>query len=123
LIPKESLREAKKELIDVLEEQRKRGIAMELKILQEGESSATDPKTPLAAALRQSIMEVMTKEPYFELCPGLCEVRYFNSRKIPAFACGPGILELAHGKEEYVPISNILNCVEIYARTGVQLLI
>ncbi len=120
--PEESLHEAKMELMAALEEQKKRGIAMKVKIVQEGESSAADPKTPLAEALRQSVIEVTGKEPCFELCPGLCEIRYFNNRKIPAFACGPGLLEVAHGKEEYVLMSDVLNCAEIYARTAVRLL-
>jgi len=120
--PEESLDEAKEELICLLEKHKERGVEMEVKIVQEGESSAADKKAPLASALKEAIRDVTQKIPHFELCPGLVEIRFFNRRRIPGFAYGPGLLEVSHGAAEYVRISDILNCAKIYSLTAARLL-
>ena len=122
LNPEERMEEAKKELMDVLEDQEKRGVEMEIELLQEGEPSETSPKTRLASMLRKSIADVTGKTPTFELCPGLCEIRYFNKRGIPAYSYGPGLLEVSHGPGEYVKISDVLRCTEVFVLTILRLM-
>jgi len=120
--PEEKISEAKQELMDVFEEARQQGIRLEVDTIQEGESSSADPNSPLALALKDSIIEVTGKIPAFELCPGLCEIRFFNDQGIPAYAYGPGLLEVSHGPQEFVRILDMLRCTEIYIRTILQLL-
>jgi acetylornithine deacetylase/succinyl-diaminopimelate desuccinylase family protein len=115
--PEESLDWAKKEIMDVLEDYRKRGVLIETETLQEGKPSFADPETQLALALKHSVKEVTRKPVVFELCPGLCEIRYFNHLGIPAYAYGPGLLENAHSPNEYVDIDRVINCTVIYALT------
>ena len=122
LNPEERIGEAKKELMDVLEEQNKMGVEMEIELLQEGEPSAAHPETRLATALKKSIADVTGKAPAFELCPGLCEIRFFNKRGIPAYAYGPGLLEVSHGPEEYVKISDVMSCTEVFVLTVLRLM-
>ena len=78
-------------------------------------------KSPLAAALKDTIREVKGKSPSFELCPGLCEIRFFNTRGIPAYAYGPGLLEVSHGPDEYVKIPDMLANAEVYIKTALRL--
>lgn len=120
--PEEKLDDARKEIMQVLNEHKKRGIEMEVEVLQEGESSLAGPKTELASALKQSIVDITGKEPAFRLCPGLCEIRFFNNRDIPAYAFGPGLLEVSHGPAEFVKIKDVLNCTEIYVLTALRIL-
>jgi len=120
--PEEKLSDAKQELMDVLEDARQKGIRLEVETLQEGDSSSADLDSPLALALKESITEVTGKIPSFELCPGLCEIRYFISQGIPAYAYGPGLLEVSHGPEEYVRIPDMSRFTEIYIRTILRLL-
>lgn len=120
--PEENLDQVKEELMEVINKEKSRGIEMEVETLQQGESSLASPQDKVALALKQSIREVTRKVPRFELCPGLCEIRFFNNREIPAYAYGPGLLEVSHGPEEYVKISDILNCTMIYALTAVRIL-
>jgi succinyl-diaminopimelate desuccinylase len=120
--PEESLDEAKKELMCLLENYKKKGIEIEVRILQEGESSAAETKAPLASALRETVRDVTGKIPCSELSPGLVEIRFFNKRGIPGFAYGPGLLEVSHRADEYIRISDILNCAKIYSLTAVRLL-
>jgi succinyl-diaminopimelate desuccinylase len=120
--PEEKLSEAKQELSDVFEAARRRGIELAVETLQEGESSTADPNSRLALALKDSIPEVTGQIPSFELCPGILEIRYFNSQGVPAYAYGPGLLEVSHGPEEYVRIPDMLNCTEVFIRTLLRLL-
>jgi succinyl-diaminopimelate desuccinylase len=120
--PEESLEGTKQELVAILDHHRSRGFDLAAETLQEGESSVAETNTSLASALSQSIQDVTGKIPRFELCPGLCEIRFFNNRAIPAYAYGPGILEVSHGPNEYIKINDILNCAAIYALTADRLL-
>ena len=120
--PEENLDQVKKELMEVINKEKSRGIEIEVETLQQGESSLASTQDKVGLALKQSIREVTGKVPRFELCPGLCEIRFFNNREIPAYAYGPGRLEVSHGPQEYVKISDVLNCAMIYALTAVRLL-
>ena len=122
LNPEEKLADAKHELMEVLDEAKKGGIRITTEVLQEGESSTADPNSPLAAALKKAIREVKGDAPPFELCPGLLETRFFNSQGIPAYAYGPGLLEVSHGPDEYVRIPDMLGCTEVFIRTTLRLL-
>ncbi|MFQ5721978.1 MAG: M20 family metallopeptidase [Candidatus Aminicenantales bacterium] len=122
LNPEEKLDEAKKEVMEILESHREKGVKIKTQILQEGQPSATSSETPLAVALKESVENVTGEAPAFELCPGLCEIRFFNQRGIPAYAYGPGLLEVSHGPQEYVKISRILDCTAVYAMTALCLL-
>lgn len=122
LNPEESLDEAKKEILKIMEKHRKRGVKIGMEILQEEEASVSEPESRLASALKESIIQVTGKIPSFGLCPGLCEIRFFNKKGIPAYAYGPGLLEVSHGPEECVKISDVLSCAEVYALTAIRLL-
>lgn len=120
--PEEKLEDARGEIMRVLNEHKEKGIEMEIELLQEGESSFVSSKTELALALKQSIIDITGREPDFKLCPGLCEIRFFNNRHIPAYAFGPGLLEVSHGPAEYVNIKDVLNCTEVYVLIALRLL-
>lgn len=118
--PEENLKQAKQEIMEVLDEQRKKGIEIDVQILQEGESSLASPEEQVARALEHSVREVTGKTPRFELCPGLCEIRFFNRHRIPAYAYGPGLLQVSHGPDEYVKISDVLKSTAIYVLAAQQ---
>jgi len=120
--PEENLEKARNEIFQVLNQPRKKGIQIEIDVLQEGESSFVSPETEVGQALKKSIMDVKGEEPAFELCPGVCEIRFFNNRGIPAYAYGPGLLEVSHGPDEYVREKDILDCIEIFSLTALRLL-
>jgi acetylornithine deacetylase/succinyl-diaminopimelate desuccinylase-like protein len=56
------------------------------------------------------------------MCPGLLETRWYARRGIPAYAYGPGLLEVAHGPHEVVEIDRIYQHTIIYALTAARLL-
>ena len=66
-------------------------------------------------ALAETVEAVTGKRPAFQMCPGLLETRWYARKGIPAFAYGPGFLEVAHGPNEVVEIERIYQNTIIYA--------
>jgi acetylornithine deacetylase/succinyl-diaminopimelate desuccinylase family protein len=120
--PEESLAQAKAELDQVFEKHRKKGINIEVEIVQEGQSAVAPTHTPLGQTLAQTAKDVTGTRPRFELCPGVLETRFFINRGIPAYSYGPGLLEISHGPHEYVDLNAVLNCTAIYALTALRLM-
>jgi succinyl-diaminopimelate desuccinylase len=120
--PEEELEVEKKQLLESINRARPSWVEVEVDVIQEGESSATDADCELGRALADSVEEVTGKQPSFELCPGLLETRYYSQRGMPALGFGPGILSISHGPKEYVEVERVVECAEIYALTTLKLL-
>jgi acetylornithine deacetylase/succinyl-diaminopimelate desuccinylase family protein len=120
--PEEDLETVKRQLLRVIEEARPSWVEVEVEVIQEGEASATDVDSALSRALANSIEEATGNRPPFELCPGLLETRFYTQQEIPALAFGPGILSVSHGPEEYVEVTRLLECSQVYALTALELL-
>jgi succinyl-diaminopimelate desuccinylase len=113
--PEENLREEKRRLLDTLE-------GFEIETLQEEPAAATPAHDPLGVILSRHITTLTGNESAFEMCPGLLETRFYAARGIPAFAYGPGLLNVSHGPNEFGPIRNIAQCAAIYALTVAEML-
>jgi succinyl-diaminopimelate desuccinylase len=72
--------------------------------------------------LGDAIQAVTGEPPAFEPCPGLLETRFYAARGVPAFAYGPGILAVSHGPKEFVKLTRVAECAEIYALCAARLL-
>ena len=120
--PEEDLKEERQRLLDLFDRARRAGIDLDVETLQEGESSGTPEHRPVATILSSCIRAVTGKAPSFEMCPGLCEIRYYASLGIPAFAYGPGLLEVSHGPDEYVQSDEICRSAAVYALLAMELL-
>jgi succinyl-diaminopimelate desuccinylase len=113
--PEEDLEEEKRNLIATLESCKSDGIPLEWEILQEGQSSSCGEEEPLGQALARSVRAVTGEAPHFEMCPGLLEIRYYAALGVPAYAYGPGRLEVAHGPDEFVDLRKMIDCAAVYA--------
>ena len=120
--PEEELETEKRRLLKAIDGARPNWVEVEVEVIQEGESSATDTDSALGRALADSIEEVTGNRPSFELCPGLLETRFYSQRGMPALAFGPGVLSVSHGPNEYVEVARLVECSEIYALTALKLL-
>jgi acetylornithine deacetylase/succinyl-diaminopimelate desuccinylase-like protein len=78
--------------------------------------------TVLQREVGQPVVLDTGKRPAFEMCPGLLETRWYARKGIPAFAYGPGFLEVAHGPNEVVEIERIYQHTLIYALLAARLL-
>ena len=115
--PEEGFEDEKLRLFDLLDRYHAK-----LETIQDGAASATPVDDPLSIALARNIERVTGKPAPFEMCPGLLETRFYAALGIPALAYGPGLLTVSHGPNEFVPIANLAQCAEIYARTAMELL-
>lgn len=118
--PEEELEVERKRLFEVIDRASPDNVDVEVNVIQEGGSYATDVDGELSRALVESIEEVTGKRPPFELCPGLLEVRFYAQRRVPALAYGPGLLSVSHGPDEYVEVARLVECAEIYALTALK---
>jgi succinyl-diaminopimelate desuccinylase len=120
--PEEDLGTEKNRLFGVLEGLQSQGIRLEVEVLQEGYSSGVSEDHPAAKILAEAVEAVMGERPAFELCPGILETRWYARRGIPAFAYGPGFLEVAHAPNEAIEIDRIYQSTIIYALVASRLL-
>ena len=56
------------------------------------------------------------------MCPGILETRWYARKGIPAFAYGPGLLEVSHGPREAIEIERIYQHTLLYALVAARLL-
>jgi len=120
--PEESLAREKRALLAVVERFRKRGIKLDARIFQEEPAAGMSAEQPVARALAESAGAITGRAPRFEMCPGLLEIRYYARRGVPAYAYGPGKLELAHGPNESVVLIKVYEFTAIYALAAAQIL-
>ena len=120
--PEESLAREKRALLALLQRFRKRGIRLDAEIFQEESAAGISAGEPVARAMAESAREIIGRAPKFELCPGLLEIRFYAQRGVPAFAFGPGQLEVAHGPNESVALKNVYDFAAIYALAAARIL-
>jgi acetylornithine deacetylase/succinyl-diaminopimelate desuccinylase-like protein len=120
--PEEDLETEKRQLFTVLETLQRQGIKLEVDILQEGYSSGVSEDHPAAKILASTIEEVTGNRPAFEMCPGILEIRWYVRKGIPAFAYGPGLLEVSHGPTEVIEVERIYQHTILYALVAARLL-
>jgi succinyl-diaminopimelate desuccinylase len=120
--PEEDLATERARLFDVLESAQRQGIRLDVQVLQEGYSSGVAEDHPVATALAETIQEVTGERPTFAMCPGILEIRWYARQGIPAFAYGPGLLEVSHGPQEYVELERVYQHTILYALVAARLL-
>jgi acetylornithine deacetylase/succinyl-diaminopimelate desuccinylase-like protein len=120
--PEEDLAAEKTRILEVIEEVGRQGWDIDVEVLQEGDASASSDDEPLALQLAAAVGAVTGSAPRFELCPGLLELRYYARLGIPAYAYGPGSLELAHQSAESVDLHEIRDVAAVYALTALEML-
>jgi acetylornithine deacetylase/succinyl-diaminopimelate desuccinylase-like protein len=91
------------------------GADVHVEVLQRAPSASTDEAHPIAVTLADSVEQVEGSRPRFELCPGTLEIRWYAQLGIPAFAYGPGRLDVSHGPDEYIDEAAMRRCAAVYA--------
>jgi len=120
--PEEDLETEKARLFSVLAKLQGQGITLEIEVLQEGYSSGVSEDHPVARAFAETIEAVIGERPTFSMCPGILETRWYARKGIPAFAFGPGLLEVSHGPHEVIEIERIYQHTLVYALAADRLL-
>ena len=90
------------------------GTTATVDVLQRQPAAQTPADGEAALALARCVEAVEGAGPRFELCPGVLETRWYARLGIPAFAYGPGRLEVSHGPGEYVELAAVDRCARVY---------
>ena len=87
--------------------------------------SMTDRDAPVAATVAAEIANVMGREAEFVASPGTYDQKHIDriGKLKNCVAYGPGILELAHKPDEYIGVDDMMDSVEVMARSLVKLLL
>ncbi len=87
--------------------------------------SMTDRDAPVAATVAAEIANVMGREAEFVASPGTYDQKHIDriGKLKNCVAYGPGILELAHKPDEYIGVDDMMDGVEVMARSLVKLLL
>jgi len=120
--PEEDFDAERQALLEVFDDARRAGVALDVDVFQEGRPSRTAEAASLGQTLSTHVRAVTGKTPKFEMCPGLLETRFYAARGMPAYAYGPGLLAVSHGPKEFVHTDRIVECAAIYARTAATVL-
>jgi succinyl-diaminopimelate desuccinylase len=116
----EGFEATKKEIEDLLAKQ---GAGFELRDLMVVHPVQTPESSPLIAALRKTIPEVLGREATLIASPGTYDHKHVT--RIGGIehcvAYGPGILELAHQVDEYCAIEDLVRSTEVIALTLLDL--
>ena len=120
--PEEDLETEKGRLLAVLEHLGREGIQLEVKVLQEGHSCGVSVDHPVAQTLARTVEEVTGTRPAFEMCPGILEIRWYARQGIPAFAYGPGLLDVSHGPDEFIEMERVYEHTLLYALVAARIL-
>jgi succinyl-diaminopimelate desuccinylase len=115
--PEEDLDAERARLLELIDRFRADGYRIDVETLQEAFPGGCSEDDPLAAALADSAGAVHGTRPVFQLCPGVLETRWYARSGVPAYAYGPGRLEVAHGPEEQVEVAALVRSAAVYAAT------
>jgi acetylornithine deacetylase len=90
-------------------------VSAELKLWLEG--AEIHQEEPIVRSCARAYQEIFGHEPKIGGFPGAVDARFMiNQGHFPAVpAFGPGLLHLAHGPDERVPVEDIIKATKIYA--------
>ncbi len=92
-------------------------IEYEIEVFDYGEGSEMSPEHPFAELVRQSISSVTNVKPTTIGMSFTTDARFLrNQARIPAVVCGPGNIAQAHGVDEWVSISQLVDATAAYAQ-------
>ncbi|MBU2992047.1 acetylornithine deacetylase/succinyl-diaminopimelate desuccinylase family protein [Octadecabacter sp. 1_MG-2023] len=86
--------------------------------------SMTDRDAPIATTLAAQIEKVLGTPAQFVASPGTYDQKHIDriGKLKNCVAYGPGILELAHKPDEYIGVDDMMDSVEVMARSLVEIL-
>jgi succinyl-diaminopimelate desuccinylase len=92
------------------------GIDYEIEVLDFGEGSEMSPQHPFAELVRRCIAAVTGTRPETIGMTFTTDARFLrNQARVPAVVCGPGNIAQAHGIDEWVTVSELVDATAAYA--------
>lgn len=119
LIPEETIRQAKAEILEVVEKERRKSpkLSVKVKILADEPPVVVSPKEPICQAVLSAVTQARGRRPGLCVMPGGTDMRFFIRRGIPACGYGAQGEERYHADDESVPIPSIIESCQVFALT------
>ena len=115
--PDQSLTAVKERVSTLVDTLKEEGKHIDTRVLCETDGFYTPEYEKICTVLTDAVEKIRGGSLY-EICPGFLDIRHFAHKGIPAVAFGPGLLEVAHGPEEYVKINDVIDAFHIYVAVG-----
>ena len=81
----------------------------------------TQPDDPIVLATRESLKEVIGREPDITRKRGWTDAALLSKfAKIPTVVVGPGDISYSHTKDERIPVKDLVNMVDVYTKIAVK---
>jgi succinyl-diaminopimelate desuccinylase len=124
--PEENSDEVRKELLDFFEELKRRDPDLNLEYIEHFfvESILVPTENEFVKSYQDNVKGVLGKESHFKLSPGFDDQRFVvvDGGIDTCIIYGPGVLNLAHVPDEYVPIEDLVNSAKVMALSTAELL-
>ena len=92
----------------------KTGIKSEIEVISKSNPAYTPGESIIVEVLKDTIKSILNTEPKIIICNGGLDLKYYNEKKIPTVAYGPGIGEAAHKPDEYIELSHLNIAIRVY---------
>jgi succinyl-diaminopimelate desuccinylase len=116
--PDEDYEAAKDELLAVFDRLRRRGLDLDVQVLQDAPSSVTSADHHFVRTVATAAESVLGAPVPLSCCPGVLETRVYAQAGIPAVAFGPGLIDQMHGPDEYVQVANLSAAASVYVEVA-----
>lgn len=123
-IPKETIKEVKGEIFNILEQLQREDpeFKIETKIKTETNACSIPRNSLICKTVVNAVRDITKREPSITMCLGSLDMRYFVNAGIPTVVYGPGLMEKAHTKDEYVLIEDLITAAKVYALSAIRIL-
>lgn len=124
--PEERIDDVRQELLELLDSLRKQDpeLVVEMKEHYSAEPVIVDAGCDLVRTFQGEVQEVLRRESHILVSPGIDDQRFvvLNGGIDQCILYGPGVLKLAHGPDEYVPVEDLVNAAKVMALSTLDLL-
>lgn len=124
--PEENIGAVRAEILGFLDQLKKRDAQLNIEYVEHYfvEPVLVPTDNELVRAYQQGVKNVVGHDSHFKLSPGFDDQRFvvLNGHIDTCIIYGPGVLNMAHLPDEYVPINDLVNSAKVMALSTAELL-
>ncbi len=123
ILPEESLQQAKKEILDILKQAKRKDkeFRYNYRFICEGRPNAISVNSPLCKAVSKAIKSVYHKEAKLGITPVITDMRFLMDKGVDAIGYSVDGDGSWHSDGEHIQITSLLNTAKVYAMTVMEL--
>lgn len=116
ILPEETVSGAYKEILDCLNELKRKhkDFKFKIEVLAKEEPVVVKSEKPFSSVVKDVMHHVLKKEPKLAIMPGGTDLRYFIRKGIPAYGFSIDGGERYHGDDEFIYVKSLIDTAKIY---------